>query len=72
MAEKAKKSSKKSWFDGLKAEFKKIIWPDKQVAGKADWCRRCRFYRAWSDDCSSGFYFPVRHRHSGEYQFLNE
>lgn len=21
---------KKSWFDGLKAEFKKIIWPSKQ------------------------------------------
>ena len=23
------KSPKKSWFKGLKAEFKKIIWPDK-------------------------------------------
>jgi len=21
---------KKSWFDGLKAEFRKIIWPNKQ------------------------------------------
>ena len=30
MAEKAEKSSKKSWFDGLKAEFKKIIWPDRK------------------------------------------
>ena len=29
MAEKAEKSSKKSWFDGLKAEFKKSIWPDR-------------------------------------------
>lgn len=29
MAEKAEKSVKKSWFDGLKAEFKKIIWPDR-------------------------------------------
>ena len=28
MAEKTENSSKKSWFDGLKAEFKKIIWPD--------------------------------------------
>ena len=24
-----KKTQKKSWFKGLKAEFKKIIWPDK-------------------------------------------
>ncbi len=24
------KASKKSWFKGLKAEFKKIIWPDKK------------------------------------------
>ena len=30
MAEKAEKSSKKSRFDGLKAEFKKIIWPDRK------------------------------------------
>ena len=30
MAEKAEKSSKKSSFDGLKAEFKKIIWPDRK------------------------------------------
>ena len=25
---------KKSWFKGLKAEFKKIIWPDKKSLGK--------------------------------------
>lgn len=24
------KAPKKSWFKGLKAEFKKIIWPDKE------------------------------------------
>ena len=30
MAEKTEKSLKKSWFDGLKAEFKKIIWPDRK------------------------------------------
>ena len=30
MAEKAEKGSKKSWFDGLKAEFNKIIWPDRK------------------------------------------
>ena len=25
------KQKKKSWFKGLKAEFKKIIWPDKKT-----------------------------------------
>ena len=34
MAEKtvktAEKKQKKNWFKGLKAEFKKIIWPDKK------------------------------------------
>lgn len=30
MAEKTEKSLKKSWFDGLKAEFRKIIWPDRK------------------------------------------
>ena len=30
MAEKTEKGLKKSWFDGLKAEFKKIIWPDRK------------------------------------------
>lgn len=29
MAEKVEKNQK-SWFDGLKAEFKKIIWPDRK------------------------------------------
>ena len=28
--EVAAKAPKKSWFKGLKAEFKKIIWPDKK------------------------------------------
>lgn len=30
----ADKAPKKSWFKGLKAEFKKIIWPDKESIGK--------------------------------------
>lgn len=30
----AKKPVVKSWFKGLKAEFKKIIWPDKKSLGK--------------------------------------
>lgn len=31
---KSDKSLKKSWFDGLKSEFNKIIWPDKVTLGK--------------------------------------
>ncbi len=31
---KTEKAPKKSWFKGLKAEFKKIIWPDKKSLGK--------------------------------------
>ena len=33
MSEKAK-TQKKSWFKGLQAEFKKIIWPDKKTLAK--------------------------------------
>lgn len=28
------KAQKKSWFKGLKAEFKKIIWPDQKTLAK--------------------------------------
>ena len=28
------KTQKKSWFTGLKAEFKKIVWPDKNTLAK--------------------------------------
>ncbi|MGI6094815.1 MAG: preprotein translocase subunit SecE [Lachnospiraceae bacterium] len=36
MTEVEKKSNapKKSWFHGLRAEFNKIIWPDKKTLGK--------------------------------------
>ena len=36
MGEKSskEKAPKKSWFKGLKAEFKKIIWPDKKTLVK--------------------------------------
>lgn len=34
MSEKAKKAQKKSWFKGLQAEFKKVIWPDKNTLAK--------------------------------------
>lgn len=32
--EKKEKAPKKSWFDGLKAEFNKIIWPDQKSLGR--------------------------------------
>ena len=28
------KTQKKSWFKGLKAEFNKIVWPDKMTLAK--------------------------------------
>ena len=34
MSEAKEKAPKKSWFKGLKAEFKKIIWPDKKSLTK--------------------------------------
>ena len=34
MSEANEKAPKKSWFKGLKAEFKKIIWPDKKSLTK--------------------------------------
>ena len=33
-ASSEKKTPKKSFFKGLKAEFNKIIWPDPETAGK--------------------------------------
>ena len=29
-----KKTQKKSWFKGLKAEFRKVIWPDQETLAK--------------------------------------
>lgn len=35
MAEKEKKSGQaKTWFEGLRTEFKKIIWPDQKTLVK--------------------------------------
>ena len=34
MAETTEKKQKKSWFKGLKGEFKKSIWPDKKTLAK--------------------------------------
>lgn len=31
---KTEKAPKKSWYKGLKAEFNKVIWPDKKSLGK--------------------------------------
>ncbi len=33
-AEKAEKKSIQGWFDGVKAEFRKIIWPDQKSLAK--------------------------------------
>ncbi len=33
-ANTTEKAPKKSWFKGLKSEFKKIIWPDKESLAK--------------------------------------
>lgn len=30
----SEKTQKKSWFKGLKAEFKKIVWPDQLTLAK--------------------------------------
>lgn len=34
MANAAEKAPKKSFFKGLKSEFKKIVWPDKESLAK--------------------------------------
>ncbi len=31
---KTQKTQKKSWFKGLQAEFKKVIWPDKKTLAR--------------------------------------
>lgn len=31
MSGKSEKMQKKSWFKGLQAEFRKVIWPDKNA-----------------------------------------
>ena len=31
---KTEKPQKKSWFKGLQAEFKKVIWPDKKTLAR--------------------------------------
>lgn len=34
MGESKDKAQKKSWFKGLQAEFKKVIWPDQKTLAK--------------------------------------
>lgn len=45
MSDEAKKTEKTSWFQGLKAEFKNISWPDRKIAYQRDnysnGCIRC-------------------------------
>ena len=44
-----KKTQKKNWFKGLNAEFKKIIWPDKQTLVKQTAAVVCRIRSAGSN-----------------------
>jgi preprotein translocase subunit SecE len=34
MSENTQKAQKKNWFKGIKAEFNKIIWPDRMTVAK--------------------------------------
>ena len=52
---KAKKQ-KKNWFKGLKAEFSKIIWPDRQSLTK-ETVGCVRIIRC--NHCSCGFNCPL-------------
>ena len=42
-----KKAQKTSWFQGMKAEFKKVIWPDKKTTCETNGSSRfsVRFFR---------------------------
>ena len=51
---------KESWFAGLKAEFKKIIWP---TDNSSCYCVSC----TWSDNYTSGYNHPVRCEFSSEF-----
>ena len=44
------KTQKKSWFKGLQAEFKKVIWPDKKTRCKTDHGSCCCFRNPRSVD----------------------
>ena len=46
------KTQKKSWFKGLQAEFKKIIWPDKKNPCETDYSSCCCIRSARSGDRS--------------------
>ena len=58
---------KESWFAGLKAEFKKIIWYYKRITCPSDnsscYCVSC----TWSDNYTSGYNHPVRCEFSSEF-----
>ncbi len=50
----AQKAPKTGWFEGLKAEFGKIVWPAKEQLHR---CFRC----SRSGDHNTGYVYPVRH-----------
>ena len=59
MADSAKKekANKPSFFKGLKAEYKKIVWPDRN---EAVCCCCLHFYRTWCNYRRAGFPDAVR------------
>ena len=51
--ENVEKAPKTSWFDGVKAEFKKIIWPEqKSVEFEYDWDRYYKIVRSLQPDAN--------------------
>ena len=58
---------KESWFAGLKAEFKKIIWPTKESLARQTTAVVIVSVVAWSDNYTSGYNHPVRCEFSSEF-----
>ena len=56
---------KESWFAGLKAEFKKIIWPTKESLARQT--TAVVVSCTWSDNYTSGYNHPVRCEFSSEF-----
>ena len=63
---KTPKAPKVKFFYGVKAEFKKIIWPDKGYPVKTVRCCRICFY------CYGHYYFAHRCMNAVRCQFLGQ
>ena len=57
----AGKSQKKSWFQGLQSEFRKIVWTDRSDSAQADHRGCVRVDRALRTDQRNGFIYSRRH-----------